>query len=193
MCEFCESSDSLEMFYMREQMRRTDMIMAGHEIAIIEGLRYCEKYDVRPFSALLRAASNALLNHMAGAPKRRGRSSSPLERYQQDMIDFARYEEVICIVEAREHLAAEIELLKTHSGTKARDRQREIEQTLTELGTGLEDAFSLASDRLKKKAERGTQETVRRSYYKVLNNSEHPTERQRYVVLNQKILSQLKR
>jgi hypothetical protein len=87
----CEIGD----IYQRELDRLRRVAEAGSELAPAAALFYCAAHEVRVPEWLVGRAAHGYCNQLnSSRPRKRGRSSGPLERYRQDMIDFIRWNTV---------------------------------------------------------------------------------------------------
>ncbi len=90
-----EPVDSLSVFHNRDLEWLRTMTRGGSELAPAAALFYCNRNKISAPDWVVEAASIGYCEALNGTlAKKLGRSSGPVERYQQDMVDYVRWETV---------------------------------------------------------------------------------------------------
>src|ERR1051325_5129853 len=88
-------------------------VMWHREIGVAAALRYCAENQLQlPKWAAQQALSVLCRTLRPERTHKRGRAADPVARYHQDMIDFARYDEVVIVRENQKELRQAVEELR---------------------------------------------------------------------------------
>jgi hypothetical protein len=167
------------------------MARSGIEVAVPAALNYCTEHGLNTPPWLLVAATgmfSSLLKLQKST--KRGRSCGVVARYRQDMIDYARWDQIMVVRERQLLIREQIEELRTISAVPCGVLE-EHEKTLAWLGSTLNRAFECAAMLLRGTSAFGSPEALKRSYFKVRRNSCDPDQALRYRQLNPSILKML--
>jgi hypothetical protein len=149
------------------------MANRGSELAPAAALFYCAQNQLSPPPWVLEMASAGYCKALNGKlPKKRGRSAGPVERYRQDIIDYARWEEVQTVREKQTELPKELEYLRSKAGASAyllKDREKMV----TWVGRDWERAYECATMLLRGTPAFGGPDAMKASYQRVRQNSKN--------------------
>jgi hypothetical protein len=123
------------------------------------------------------------------APKKLGRSSGPVERYRQDLKDFARWDELFHLRLKQEELRENVELIRSRGG--ALNGTHEEEKYLTWIGHSWERAYECASMLLRGTPAFGGPDAMKSSYLRVQLNNRKQTRPLRYHVFDSEFLAKI--
>lgn len=167
------------------------MIRTGVAVAIPAAEYYCSEHGLAAPAWLTKASVNLHCNTLRGdTTKKRGRASGPVTRYRQDMIDFARWDEICVVREQQKIFRRQVAKLRALAKVP-RHMLNEKEKMLNRLGHTFDDAYEYVSKDLKKTNARGGWDTMRRSYREVERISKDPTQAMRYHQLDSQFLRRL--
>jgi hypothetical protein len=143
------------------------------ELGVAAALYYCDKYDVDLPRWVLRAAPVVLGQALSKSlSKKRGRSSNPIARYRQDMIDFTRWDAVRDTRTQQINLRQGVaELRKIRGAPPAMLRERE--RMMNWAGRTWLRAYECATMILAHTEARGSPDAMKGSYIRVEANK-HP-------------------
>jgi hypothetical protein len=182
---------SLEEFHHRRLQLLEAMARGGSPIAISAALAYCHKHSLTVPPGFVGPAAQITMESLR--KKRRGklgRSAGPLDRYCQDMIDFARYDAACEVREKQKELPRELERLGHLSNIPVsviEDRKK----MLTWVGKTWEMAFQCASMVLAETSAFGGPDAIKASYFKVKEAMLIPEQAYRYHILDPQFLASL--
>jgi len=149
-------------------------------VVVAAALDYCAKEKLAHPEWLARAAPDALCNTLCdSAPKKRGRASSPVARFRQDMIDYARWSAVMEVREQQVAIHEQVGELRSLQNVQ-RDVLAEREKMLDWVGHTLQRAFECASMILDGTECFGSPDAMKKSYFAVRRNSRDPKQSMRY-------------
>jgi len=173
-----ESEDLLADFHKRRMQSLEHMFVNGIAIATSAAMEYCAKHDLTVPPWLKVATAKHLVDLlMKGASKQRGRSSNIVDRYRQDMNDYARWDEVTTVREKQKEILQEVEFLRAHADSLKPGLLEEREKTLAWAGRSLERAYQCASMLLRGTTAFGGPDAMKASYLKVTKACRNPTYR----------------
>jgi hypothetical protein len=189
--EFDRPFHSLEELHQSKLNNFEKMSRLGAPLGIPAAADYCAEHSLVAPAWLTNAAAEWLCSTLRnGALKKRDRACGIMARYRQDMIDFARWDEVDVIREQQRAVRKKIKTLRKQSKIP-RHVLNEQEELLNQLGHTLDDAFAYASKRLEKTNARGRWDTMRRSYRRVEKAHKDPKNKMRYPVFSHRFLSKI--
>lgn len=146
-------------------------LMWHRELGTAAALFYCSKHSLRTPPWLAERAPVLLSESLSDAgPKRRGRSSNPIARYRQDMIDHTRWE---VVRDSREHQASireQVDELRSR-GAGPDSMLRDREKMLAWVGSTWLRAYECASMILTRTGAAGSPEAMKNSYLQVKRES----------------------
>lgn len=88
---------------------------AGSELAPAAALHFCTTYEADVPGWLIGSAARGYCKQLSSnQPKKRGRSSGPLERYRQDMIDYLRWDTIRTVREKQKEVPERLSALETY-------------------------------------------------------------------------------
>jgi hypothetical protein len=109
-----EPVESLAAFHNRELEWLQTMTRGGSELAPAAALFYCHKNKISAPDWVIEAASVGYCKALNGTlTKKLGRSSGPVERYQQDMVDYARWEAISDVREKQRKFPEDVKELRS--------------------------------------------------------------------------------
>jgi hypothetical protein len=184
------SADSLEGIDSWYLAGLHEMAEGGSSLAAAAALFYCcqKKISVPPW--VVSAASAGYCNALRlDLPKKRGRSSGPVARYNQDLIDFGRHDEVLHLREKQQESAEEIKALQ--SDAQASKHMNDAEKNLLWLGSSVLRAYECASMLLSHTPAFGGPEAMRASYNRVKRNNLERPQSHRYHMFDPDFLSSI--
>jgi hypothetical protein len=184
-------ASSLDGFHRRHLQSLETMGRGGSAIAIPAALNYCHKYGPdlpKWFVGAAAQFTNELVTRKKKA--KRGRSAGPLDRYRQDMTDFARYDEVCTVREKQKEILQELERLR-HLPNLTAGIVQDKEKMLAWVGQSLERAFQCASMILADTPAFGGPDAVKASYFRVKEAMLIPGQAYRYHILDSQFLVSL--
>jgi hypothetical protein len=167
------------------------MAQAGAEVAVPAALNYCSEHRLNIPPWLLTAATATvcgLLKRQKSA--KRGRSCGVLARYRQDMIDYARWDQITVVREQQLLFREQVDELRVIPALPHGALENH-EKTLAWLGGTLDRAFECAAMLLRGTSAYGSPEAMKRSYFNVRRNSRDPHQAFRYHQLTPSILREL--
>ncbi|QWG18806.1 hypothetical protein KMZ68_02625 [Bradyrhizobium sediminis] len=89
---------------------------SGSELAPAAALHFCATYKADVPEWLTGLAARGYCEHLnSNRPKKRGRSSGPIERYRQDMIDYMRWDTVRSTRDKQKDCPESLAILETNS------------------------------------------------------------------------------
>ena len=140
------------------------MIQSGVAVAVPAALHYCTEHQLSAPSWLLPAAMEMLCSLLKRekSPKR-GRSCGAVARYRQDMIDYARWDQIMLVREKQRDILREVEQLRRLRNVPRR-LMHEHEKLLEWVGRTLSRAFECAAMLLEGSEAYGSAEAMKRSY-----------------------------
>lgn len=165
-----------------EQMRL--MADNGCLLAIAAAAWYCVRHQIEPQPWLFRSSTGLLCSLLANkVPKSRGRSSSIVARYRQDLVDHVRWLIVDDVIEERSYSKP-----ANAGNTRANAKRGKQMRAFHLAGTEREIAFEVASRRLKDTEACGEAETLKKSYQRVERARRNPRTKARYRLLDPSFL-----
>lgn len=182
---------SIDELHAHELACLERMVESGVPAAIPGALRYCEKHQRAIPAWLVTAATDLVCRGLKREKsKSRGRASGPLARSRQDMIDYARWDEVTTVREKQ------IEILEQTLHLRALTRApkgllKDYEKMLEWVGRSLSRAFECASLMLQDTPAFGGPEAMKRSYFKVRVRQKDPAQASCYHLMDQEIRQSL--
>ena len=109
-----EPVDSLAAFHDRELEWLQTMARGGGELASAAALFYCCRNKIAAPDWVVEAASVGYCKALNGTlTKKLGRSSGPVERYQQDMVDYVRWEAINDVREKQRKFPEDVKELRS--------------------------------------------------------------------------------
>ena len=167
------------------------MAGSGVVVAIAAALHYCRQHDLEAPRWVVAAADDLLCDLLRREKSnRRGRASGTVARHRQDMIDYARWDQVKEVRRRQIEIAEQVEELRGISNVPAKileDRQK----MLAWVGTTLNRAFECAAMILEGSEAYGSPDAIKRSYFQVDHNNRDPSQALRYHLLDPEFLRML--
>jgi len=121
---------------------------------------------------------------------KRGRSCGAVARYRQDMIDYARWDQVMVVREKQKEILKQVQELRTIPKV-SKSMLDEREKMLAWVGRTLNRAFECAAMLLEGSVAYGSAEAMKRSYFQVKRNNRNPDQALRYHQLSRHLLLKL--
>jgi hypothetical protein len=181
---------SLSELHSNELACLERMAQSGVAAAVLNALQYCQRHQVQiPDWVSISARKQLCEALQQDRPRIRGRSNSPLARLRQDMIDYARWDEVMKVRAKQTELFEETKKLQ-EAGAPV-ELLREHERVLAWIGRTLTRAYECASIVLEKSQAFGGPEAMKRSYFKVQRNLKILGQAWRYRLLDRQLLQKL--
>jgi hypothetical protein len=165
------------------------MVHGGSAIAIPAAVQYCSKNDVAIPPWLRQAAAvqyTELLRR--DVPKKLGRSASLVDRYRQDMRDYARWDEVKTVREKQIEIREEVDFLRVNPKKAPTGWLVDREKMLKWVGRSLKRAFECASMLLADSSAFGGPDAVKSSYLTVEKANRTQSQPLRYHMLDEDFL-----
>jgi hypothetical protein len=185
------SINSLEEHYARELSHLATMVRSGVAVAVPAALNYCAEHELWAPPWLLQSATDLVCDLLIREKSnRRGRSAGYLARYRQDLIDYARWDEVDVVRRKQLEILEEVQQLQKMQNVPPK-LLKEREKMLAWVGSTLNRAFECASMLLQNSNAFGSPEAIKRSYFQVRRNSRDPRFRLRYHLLDSGIQRKL--
>jgi hypothetical protein len=174
------------------------MFRSGVAIAIPAAADYCVEHGlVAPVWLTKESAELFCTILRPDTRKTIGRSNGFIARLRQDMIDYARWDEVDVVQEQRKDLRRQVAELNALPKTprdlpqKREQLLKEMEERLKWLGHTLDRAYECASERLAKTGAFGGPDAMETSYRKVKKRFEDPVQAKRYHLLDPRFLRKM--
>jgi hypothetical protein len=181
----------LDRFHQRELEALEMMACDGSQIATSAALDYCHRYGPSLPSWFVGPAAQITKESLRKEKtSKRGRSAQPLDRYRQDMVDFARYDAVCEVREKQSELPREVQRLGQLPNVTANVIEG-IEKMLAWAGQTWERAFQCASIMLTDTSAFGGSDAIKASYFKVKAAMLIPEQAHRYHILDPQFLASL--
>ena len=183
------TAESLEDFHLRRMEWFEGMRRGGNAIAIPAAVQYCSKHDLAfpPWLVKATAAHYAELLRR-DVPKKRGRSVSLVDRYRQDMTDYARWEEVKTVREQQIEILDEVNFLRANLSKAPSGRLEDREKMLKWAGRSLKRAYECASMLLAETSAFGGPDAIKSSYLAVEKANRTQAQSLRYHMLDEDFL-----
>jgi len=158
--------------YLKERelnvLRR--VVEAGSELAPAAALHFCATYKADVPGWLIGLAAHGYCKQLnSNHPKKRGRSSGPLERYRQDMIDYIRWDTVRMARGMQKEAPEELSALEEYSKPSRYIDQRK--KLLRWYGHDWIRAYECASLYLRGTPAFGGPDAMKASYCRVVHAS----------------------
>jgi hypothetical protein len=168
------------------------MVYGGSAIAIPAAIQYCSKNNLIVPQWLVQITAvhyPALLR--TDAPKKRGRSVSLVDRYRQDMRDYARWAEVKTVREKQIEIREEVDFLRANPKKASAGRLGDREKMLRWVGKSLRRAFECASMLLADTCAFGGPDAIKSSYLTVEKVNRTQSQPLRYHMLETDFLASI--
>jgi hypothetical protein len=166
-----EPVESLDAFHNRELEWLRTMTRGGSELAPAAALFYCRKNMISAPDWVIEAASVGYCKVLNGAlTKKLGRSSGPVERYQQDMVDYARWEVINDVREKQREFPEDLKELRARPNV-SKSIIEEKRKMLKRVGKTWQSAFQYAATLVRGTPAFGGIAAMKASYYRVERNS----------------------
>jgi hypothetical protein len=180
---------SLNQFHQRELQSLETMARGGTLIATSAALDYCYKYGLSLPSWFVGPAAQITKESLRKEKtSKRGRSAQPLDRYRQNMVDFARYDAVCEVREKQNELPRELQRQRQLPNVTANVIEG-LEKMLAWAGQTLERAFQCASMILADTSAFGGPDAIKASYLRVKAAMLIPEQAHRYHILDPQFLA----
>jgi hypothetical protein len=182
---------SLDQFHHRRLQSLETIARGGSLIATSAALAYCHKYGLTLPSWFVGPAAQITMESLRKEKRGKlGRSAGPLDRYCQDMVDFARYDAACEVREKQKEIPRELERLR-HLSNVAASIVEDTKKMLIWVGQTWEKAFQCASMILAETSAFGGPDAVKTSYFKVKEAMRIPEQAHRYYILDPQFLAGL--
>jgi hypothetical protein len=182
---------SLAAFHSRELGWLQTMARGGSELAPAAALDYCTRNGIIAPAWVMETATAGYCRALTGlAPKKLGRSSGPIERYKQDINDFARWDELYHLRLEQEHLREEVGLIRSKGGV-SKGGPHEKEKLLAWVGRSWARAYECASMLLRETPAFGGPDAMKASYLRVKRNNQKQTQPLRYHLFDPEFLARI--
>jgi hypothetical protein len=179
---------SFSALHEHELARLETMAQSGVALAVPAALHYCVQHQLSPPPWLLPATTEMLCGLLKREKStKRGRACGPVARYRQDMIDYARWDQVMVVREKQQEILKQVQKLRSLP-TIPKSILDEQEKMLAWVGHTLNRAFECASMLLEGSEAFGSAEAMKRSYFQVRRNSKDSDRTLRYHQLSRHLL-----
>jgi hypothetical protein len=166
-----ERAESLTAFHNRELDWLQTMTRGGSGLAPAAALFYCRKNKIAAPDWVIEAASVGYCKALnTTLTKKLGRSSGPVERYQQDMVDYARWEAISDVREKQRRFPEDLKELRSRSNIP-KFILEEKRKMLKRVGKTWQSAFQYAATLVRGTPAFGGIAAMKASYYRVERNS----------------------
>jgi hypothetical protein len=166
-----EPVDPLTALHNRDLEWLQTMARGGSELAPAAALFYCHKHKISAPDWVIAAASISYCKALNGTlTKKLGRSSGPVERHQQDMIDYVRWEAVNYVREKQRTFPEEVKELRSKPNIPKAILE-ENSKKLKMIGRTWLSAFQYAITLVRGTPAFGGIAAMKASYYRVERNS----------------------
>jgi hypothetical protein len=168
------------------------MAHGGSAIAIPAAIQYCSKSNLTVPQWLVQAAAGQYPELLrTDVPKKRGRSVSLVDRYRQDMRDYARWDEVKTVRSKQSEIREEVDFLRANPKNASPSRLEDREKMLRWVGRSLKRAFECASMILAESSAFGGPDAIKSSYLKVEMVNRIQSQPLRYHILDADFLASI--
>lgn len=179
---------SFSALHEHELARLETMAKSGVALAVPAALHYCVQHQLSPPPWLLPATTEMLCNLLKREKStKRGRSCGVVARYRQDMIDYARCDQVMVVRKKQQEILKQVQELRRLSKIP-KGMLDEREKMLAWVGRTLNRAFECASMLLEGSEAFGSADAMKRSYFQVRRNNKDPDQAPRYHQLSRHLL-----
>jgi hypothetical protein len=184
------SPRSSDYLYQRELEVLRRIAEAGSELAPAAALFFCATYGIDVPKWLVSVAARGYCNQLnSSRPKKRGRSSGPLDRYRQDMIDFIRWDTVKSTRENQKDCPERLSILETCSEpSRYIDEHKKM---LRWFGHNLPRVYECASMMLRETPAFGGADAMKASYYRVEERNQRRQDSWRYFLFEPEFLESI--
>jgi hypothetical protein len=166
-----EPVESLAGFHNRDLEWLRTMTRGGSELAPAAALFYCNKNKISAPDWVVESASVGYCNALNGTlAKKLGRSSGPVERYQQDMVDYVRWEAINNVREKQRQFPEDLKELRSRPNIQ-KSILEEKRKMLKLVGKTWLSAFQYAVTLVRGTPAFGSVAAMKASYYRVEKNS----------------------
>jgi hypothetical protein len=186
------TADSLEDFHARRLEWFETMLRGGSAIAIPATLQYCSKNALLVPSWLVGPAALYCAELLQrDIPKKQGRSTNLVDRYRQDMTDYARWAEVKSVREKQIEMKQEVNYLRDNPKKASPGRLEDREKMLKWVGRSLRRAYECASMLLAESSAFGGPDAMQSSYLTVEKINRCQSQPLRYHMLDEDFLASI--
>jgi hypothetical protein len=162
------SERAVDHLLQRELDQLRKIAEAGSELAPAAALFFCHTYGADVPTWLVSFAACGYCQQLnSKRPRKRGRSSGPLERYRQDMIDFMRWDTVITAREKQKESLERVSGIKQYYADIPASCTDEWRKMQLWLGRDWLRAFECASMMLRETPAFGGPDAMKASYCRV--------------------------
>lgn len=167
----------------------TYRLMDNREIGNAACFHFCDEFNLEAprWAVEERDRLNCIHGFRRSVPKR-GRAASGFPRYRQDMIDFARLNEVEYVLGIQQELLDNIRLVESHPNLFSKAELAALRKKQAWFGTTKERAFEVACSFLERTPAMTTPDTIKKTYYRV--QREMARSPYRYVVVFPRLLKE---
>lgn len=173
-----QPADSLQDPHERRLDWLRVMIHGGSAIAIPAAIQYCSRSGLSVPQWLVQAVAAQYPELLrSNMPKKRGRSVNLVDRHRQDMVDYARWDEVKTVREKQTEIREEVDFLRANPNKASPGWLQDREKMLKWVGKSLRQAFECASMLLADTSAFGGPDAMKSSYLtveKVNRTQSHP-------------------
>ena len=182
----------MTIFDLRQLDRFRQMVEAGSELAPAAALHYCAGHRLPAPIWLTQAVSGAYCAQLnPNNPKKRGRSSGPIERYHQDMVDYIRWDELRECRQNQEKLQHDAQLLQIDYKNMSSRWKKPHLMMANWAGRDWLRAYDCVSMILRGTPAFGGPHAIKASYARVKKNQRHPVEKWRYFMFDPEFLESI--
>lgn len=179
-----QRNDTLDQYHRRELEILRRGLDAGVTVAVPAALHYCLEHRLPAPEWLCGAALTLLCDLLKREKsKKRGRSTSAVARYRQDLVDFIRWNEAIVLREKQTRAHQTVNDYATIVDPSCRLYREEV-QRAEWLGRSMETIFQCVSEVLEETEAFGSPESMKRSYHQVNRNHKDPVKVYRHLLLH---------
>jgi hypothetical protein len=179
------AAESLQDVHARRLEWFEAMLRGGNAIAIPAAVEYCSKHHLDAPRWLVAATAIHYAELLRrDTPKKRGRSMSLVDRYRQDMTDYARWDEVKTVRENQIKIRDEVDVLRANPKRAPAGRLEDREKMLQWVGKSLRRAFECASMLLADTSAFGGPDAIKASYLMVEKVNRTQSQPLRYHMLD---------
>ena len=113
MARYSRPFASLEQLHANELACLETMAQSGVQLVVPAALHYCIQHELTPPPWLLPTVTEMLCGLLKREKStKRGRSCGAVARYRQDMIDYARWDQVMVVREKQKEILEQVQELR---------------------------------------------------------------------------------
>ena len=164
----------------------------GNAVAIPAAIQYCSRSELSVPQWLVQAAAAQYPELLrSDILKKRGRSVNLVDRHRQDMVDYARWDEVKTVREKQIEIREEVDFLRANTKKAPPHWLEDREKMLKWVGKSLRRAFECASMLLADTSAFGGPDAIKSSYLTVEKVNRTQYQPLRYHMLDAEFLGSI--